>query len=323
MIANKQPLVAAIADEVFDGLTRTPKALAPKLFYDEAGSALFEEITRLPEYYLTRTERCILERHALEIARTLHAGTSVVELGAGNGEKTGILLSALGRRNLRVDYFPVELSRSAVAQAKTQLEEKFGFLRVHPVVADFCADLDFIRQVPPPRLVLYIGSSIGNLDPEQAQALLCNVRAQLVPGDALLLGMDLVKDPSVLLAAYDDSQGVTARFNLNLLARINRELGGRFDLDSFRHVAEWNPRQSRMEMYLESLCEQQVRIDLLGLSVKFSAGERIHTENSHKYTVESGRAMLESAGFAVLQTFTDPRCWFAVHLAQVPTPLSS
>ncbi len=316
MIAPKQPLVPAIADEVFEGLTRTPKSLPPKLFYDAAGSALFEEITRLPEYYLTRTERCILEMHAAEIARALQPGTSVAELGAGNGEKTGVLLAALGRRNLRVNYFPVELSQSAVAQAKQQLEAQFDFLRVHPVVADFCANLHFLRQVPPPRLVLYIGSSIGNLDTTDAEVLLRSVRAELAPGDALLLGIDLAKDAPLLLAAYDDPQGVTARFNLNLLARINRELGGRFDLESFRHVALWNPEQSRMEMYLESKREQQVRIDLLGLTLGFAAGERIHTENSHKYTIEAGRAMLEQAGFAVERTFTDDWCWFAVHLAR-------
>lgn len=316
MIANKQPLVSAIADEVFAGLTRSPKSLPPKLLYDDAGSALFEEITRLPEYYLTRIERCILEMHALEIARALPPGTSVVELGAGNGEKTGVLLGALGRRNLRVNYFPVELSQSAVAQAKRQLEAQFGFLRVHPVVADFCADLHFLRQVPPPRLVLYIGSSIGNLDAADAESLLRGVRAELAPGDTLLLGVDLVKDIPLLLAAYDDPQDITTRFNLNLLARINRELGGDFDLESFRHVALWNPDQSRMEMYLESLRQQQVRIDLLGLNLNFAAGERIHTENSHKYTVESGRALLESAGFAVERTFTDEWRWFAVHLAR-------
>jgi L-histidine Nalpha-methyltransferase len=316
MIANKQPLIPAIADEVYEGLTGTPKSLPPKLFYDDAGSALFEEITRLPEYYLTRTERAILCRHAQSIARAMQPGTSVVELGAGNGEKTGILLEALGRRNLRVNYFPVELSQSAVAQAKQQLEAQFQFLQVHPVVEDFCADLRFIRQVPPPRLVLYIGSSIGNLDASHAQQLLCDVRAELAPGDVLLLGTDLVKDVPLLLSAYDDPQGVTARFNLNLLARINRELGGHFELESFRHIALWNHMLSRMEMHLESVREQQVRIDLLDLNLHFAAGERIHTENSHKYTVESGRAMLQRAGFSLARTFTDERRWFAVHLAR-------
>jgi len=317
MIPSKAPLIPAIADEVYEGLSRTPRSLPPKLFYDAAGSALFDQITRLPEYYLTRTERRILEQYAPEIARSLHPGTSVIELGAGSGEKTGVLLNALGRRNLRVHYFPVELSPTAVIEAKRQLETQCAFLRVHPIVADFCEHLRFIRRVPPPRLVLYIGSSIGNLEAEQAQTLLCRIRSELAPGDALLLGMDLVKDVSLLAPAYDDAQGVTARFNKNVLARINRELGGHFDLESFRHVALWNPQQSRVEMYLESVRAQQVRIDLLGLTLDFAAGERIHTENSHKYTVESGRAMLESAGFECWRTFTDEQRWFAVHLARV------
>jgi len=318
MIAPKTPLFPAIAEEVYEGLTRTPKSLSPKLFYDAAGSELFGQITRLPEYYLTRTERAILEQHAGEIARAMPPGTSVIELGAGSGEKTGVLLHALGRRNLRVHYFPVELSPTAVLEAKRQLEYQFTFLRVHPIIANFCEHLRFLRRVAPPRLVLYIGSSIGNLDAEQAQALLCGIRSELAPGDALLLGMDLVKDVSLLAPAYDDPQGVTARFNKNLLGRINRELGGQFDLESFRHIAQWNPQQSRMEMYLESVRAQQVRIDLLGLTLDFAAGERIHTENSHKYTVESGRKMLESAGFTVSRTFTDEQRWFAVHLAKLP-----
>ncbi len=316
MIAPKQPLIPDIAEEVYEGLTRTPKSLPPKLFYDAAGSTLFQEITRVPEYYLTRTESCILEMHAAEIARALDPGTSVIELGAGSGEKTGVLLRALGRRNLRVHYFPVELSPTAVIEAKRQLEAQFAFLRVQPIVADFCAHLRFIRRVAPPRLLLYIGSSIGNLDEDQAQHLLSAVRGQLDPGDTLLLGMDLVKDVSRLLAAYDDAQGVTARFNKNLLARINRELGGQFDLKSFRHLAVWNAAQSRVEMYLESLREQEVRIDLLGLRLRFDAGERIHTENSHKYTVARGRAMLQAAGFEVVRTFTDQQSWFAVHLGR-------
>jgi dimethylhistidine N-methyltransferase len=316
MSALDQWLAPVIAADVLDGLTRRPKALPPKLFYDAEGSALFDDITRLPEYYLTRTELGILEEHADEICRRAGNNLSVVELGAGSARKTRTLIRALARRRLRVLYVPVDISRPALAEAQRALEAEFQSIKVHPVARDF-SDLSFLQSVPAPRLVLYIGSSIGNLDESDAISLLRGLRHALGPRDHLLLGTDLIKPRDVLLAAYDDAAGVTARFNKNMLARINRELGGHFVLDAFRHVARWNQGASRIEMYLESLREQMVSIDTLRLQVSFAAGEWLHTENSYKYTVASVLSMLEQAGFVLEQTWTDPQQWFAVHLAGV------
>ena len=188
---------------------------------------------------------------------------------------------------------------------------------MRPVVADFSHGFAFLRDVPGRKLVLYLGSSIGNFDPEDAVPMLGQICAELRPGDALLLGTDLAKDPAVLLPAYDDAQGVTEKFNKNILRRINRELGADFDLDFFRHVALWNAKQSRMEIYLESSRPQTVTLGLLSLRVKFANGERIHTENSYKYTLSMVRNMLEPAGFALDRTWFDERKWFALHLARV------
>lgn len=317
MIAIEQRPIPEIAADVLEGLTRSPKALPPKLFYDAEGSALFEEITRLPEYYLTRTELSILEQNADEICRWAGNNLSLVELGAGSARKTRTLIRALAARQLRVLYVPVDISRPALGEAQRALEAEFRCVKVHPVARDF-SDLSFLRSVPAPRLVLYIGSSIGNLDEPDAIGLLRGLRCAMGAHDHLLLGTDLVKPPDVLLAAYDDAAGVTARFNKNVLARINRELGGHFDLETFRHVACWNAASSRIEMHLESAREQEVGIDALRLQVSFAADEWLHTENSYKYTIASVRSMLERAGFELEHTWMDPRPWFAVHLAGVP-----
>ncbi len=315
-MAIKHLFVPAIAEDVLDGLSRTPKSLPPKLFYDAAGSELFEHISRLPEYYLTRTELRILEQRAAEIAEQTTAGASIIELGSGSSAKTRVLLEVFAARRLRVAYFPVDISPAALNQARVDLQREMAAVRVAPIVADLGGDLRFLREIPAPRLVLYLGSSIGNMERDEACAFLRRLRSRLDPGDALLLGTDLIKDGAVLLAAYNDSSGVTARFNLNLLARINRELGGHFDLDAFRHIALWNERQHRIEMYLESLCEQQVPIDLLRMHVHFSRGERIHTENSHKYSVRGARSMLTATGFTRVATWTDEKKWFAVHFCR-------
>ena len=315
-MAIRSVVPATIANDVAEGLSRSPKLLPPKLFYDAAGSALFEEISRLPEYYLTRTELRILEEHAADIAKYTAGGASIVELGSGSSAKTRVLLDAFARGRLRVPYFPVDISPAALASARGTLRREQPAVRVVPIVADIAGDLDFLREIPPPRLVLYIGSSIGNMERDEASAFLRRLRSRLHPGDALLLGTDLVKDRDILYAAYNDRAGVTARFNLNLLARINRELGGHFELDRFRHIALWNAKESRVEMYLESLREQEVAIDLLRMRIHFGRGERIHTENSHKYTVRRSRAMLRDAGFSPLATWTDAKQWFAVHFAK-------
>ncbi len=317
MIAKQARLLAAIAPEVREGLTRSPKSLPPKLFYDAEGSALFEEITRLPEYYLTRTERAILEANAEAICRRAGDNLALIELGAGSADKTQVLIGELLRRQLRVLYAPLDISPAALQQAQKSLAARFdGRLAVHPIVADI-ADLTAIRATPEPRLVLYIGSSLGNLDKSEAVSLLRRIRAVLNSRDHLLLGTDLVKSPAALLPAYDDAAGVTERFNKNILARINRELGGRFDLDAFRHVAVWNALQSRIEIYLESCREQTVWIDALRLAVRFAAGERLHTENSHKYTIPGVQALLAATGFRPECAWTDGSLYYAVHLAAV------
>lgn len=317
MIARELLSLPSFAEDVEQGLSSSPKTLPCKLFYDQAGSALFEQITRLPEYYLTRTELEILTDRSGEIAQEVHPGVTVVELGSGTATKTTTLLQAFARRQLRVPYLPVNISPAALAEARDRVESQCPRVSVRPVVADFADGFGFLRNIPGRKLVLYLGSSIGNFDPGPAVEMLSQIRSQLAPGDALLLGTDLVKDPSILVPAYDDAQGVTARFDKNILARLNRELGANFDLDFFRHVAIWNPADSRMEINLESLRPQVVDLGLLNRRIRFANGERIHTENSYKYTMPMVREMLENSGFSLNATWFDHRSWFALHLARV------
>ncbi len=317
MISQRQPLLSPISEDIWRGLTRSPKSLPPWLFYDKAGSLLFEEITRLPEYYLTRTERQIFKRHAGEIASAAGADLTLIELGAGTATKTCTIISAILKRQKTLTFYPVDVSPNALDAAVHHLTREHGALTVKPLVADYTAGLPELKNVGGRKMVLYIGSSIGNFEPLEASAVLARVRRSLSFGDVLLVGTDMAKDASVLVPAYDDVQGVTARFNLNLLARINRELGGHFEIASFRHVALWNTDSSRMEMYLESLRKQTVAIDDLGLKVRFDAGERLHTENSYKFTMPMVCSILQNAGFALDRTWMDDRQWFGLHLATV------
>jgi L-histidine Nalpha-methyltransferase len=310
---TSEHLGSAIAVDVLQGLSRTPKMLPPKLLYDEQGSALFEQITCLPEYYPTRTEAAILMAHADEICAKLGRNVSVGELGAGSATKTRILLRSLLELQPVVDYFPLDVSAAALQMAKEELEKELGAVNVYPHVGDY-EDLAFLGRQTSPRVVLYIGSSIGNLEQADAVSLLQNVAQHLSRGDQLLLGVDLVKDRDVMVTAYDDSAGVTASFNKNLLLRINRELGGHFEPDSFSHVSLWNEKESRIELHLESTRAQSVKVDALDKTLRFYAGERIHTENSYKYTVERLKALLHQGGFEVDQMWTDPESWFAVSL---------
>lgn len=308
-----------VAMAVRDGFTSRPKRLPPWLFYDEAGSLLFEEITVLPEYYLTRTERGILAAHAGEMIAQAAGGARlrIAELGAGSAEKTRLLLAAAVARQGALVYEPVDVSATALAAARERIEREFPAVTVSPQRMDYTHGLELEPAGADERqLVLYIGSSIGNFEPEEAAALLKGVRAGLRPGDGLLLGVDLVKQESILLAAYDDAAGVTAAFNLNLLARLNRELGAEFDLESFAHRAVWNAAQSRIEMHLVSREKQRVRIAGLDLEVDFAAAESIHTENSYKYRPGQAEAKLTAAGFTPIATWTDARGWFAVCLGR-------
>lgn len=311
--------MSAIAFEVLTGLTHEPKTLSPWLFYDEAGSALFERITELPEYYLTRTERAIFTEHANDMVREAAGGQrlTVIELGAGTASKTGLLLSATAGLQGSADYFAIDVSESALLEAKRHLEEEIANLRVHLRVGDYTDGLGQIEAPGTRKLVLYIGSSIGNFEPEQAVELLRGIHRQLAPGDQILIGADQLKDPAMLLAAYDDAEGVTAAFNRNVLQRVNREVGANFNLEGFVHEARWNVERARIEMHLRSERDQVVSIPSLGIGVRFAKGETIHTENSYKFDAASAQAILVQAGFTLRRTWTDPRRWFAVYLAQI------
>lgn len=328
-----------VAAAVTKGLSATPKKLPPWLFYDRAGSQLFDEITERPEYYVTRTERAILTEHAATMIDHAADGCTLrmTELGAGSAEKTRLLLKAAVRRQGNVTYEPMDVSASALEAAKRGIEYDIPAVKVCPKVTDYTVEdkpgrirrlqlrrdgradscIDFEPALAGERrLVLYIGSSIGNFEPEEAERLLCRIRAGLNKGDALLLGVDLVKEESTLLSAYDDFAGVTADFNLNMLARLNRELGAEFTLDSFEHRAVWNARESRIEMHLESRCDQKIQIAALKMEVDFAKGETIHTECSYKYAPGRPEAMLKDAGFADTRSWTDERGWFNVCLAR-------
>jgi|HubBroStandDraft_6_1064221.scaffolds.fasta_scaffold340695_1 L-histidine N-alpha-methyltransferase len=317
MIARELISVPSFATEVEQGLTSHPKTLPSKLFYDAAGSALFEQITELPEYYLTRTELGILQKHASAMARAVGPEVTIVELGAGTATKTCTLLRAFATRQMRVMYFPVDISWAALTEARERVSKESPQTCIRPVVADFSNGFGFLRDIPGRKLVLYLGSSIGNFETDAAISMLRSVRGELSAGDAFLLGTDLAKDPAILVPAYDDAQNVTAEFNKNILRRINRELDADFDVDSFRHIARWNAVHSRMEMHLESLQPQMVNLRAINLRVKLANGERIHTENSYKYTLAGAREMLDAAGFSPGKTWLDRKKWFALHLAGV------
>ncbi|HEY2860481.1 MAG TPA: L-histidine N(alpha)-methyltransferase [Terracidiphilus sp.] len=312
-----------IAAAVTEGLMSQPRWLPSWLFYDAAGSVLFDRITELPEYYLTRTERSILAQRAADIV-AIAAGEDalqIVELGAGSCDKTRLLLRAAVERQDTVLYEPLDVSPTALELAQKRIECEIPGVMVAPRVVDYVQDFALEPALPGNRrLVLYIGSSIGNFEPHEAAALLGNVRSALMKGDSILLGVDLVKDEGTLLDAYDDAAGVTAAFNRNILVRLNRELGANFDAEAFAHRAVWNSSRSRMEMHLESRIHQAVAIPSLDLQLTFARGETIHTENSYKYRAGQAEALLREAGFESDRTWTDDRGWFAVCLAHAVCP---
>jgi L-histidine Nalpha-methyltransferase len=307
--------------EVQRGLLGRPRSLPPWMFYDARGSRIFEHITQLPEYYPTRTERSILASYCDEIIAAACPDRSeavrLVELGAGTASKTTLLLDAAARLQTEVLYAPVDVSSDALDVACETIAASLPEVCISPIVANYVTHPPHLESFDGATLGLYIGSSIGNFTPEEARRILRNLRSQLQSGDALLLGVDMVKDEPTLVAAYDDRDGVTAEFNLNMLHRLNRELDADFDPASFRHRVLWNRAHSRMEMHLESTRDQRVRIAPAQLDVYFEAGERIHTENSYKFTDATIRTLLRDGGFEFEQTWTDEREWFSVTLARV------
>jgi dimethylhistidine N-methyltransferase len=299
----------SLAAEVLHGLTRPSKILPCRLLYDERGSDLFERITRLPEYYPTRTEAAILRQHAEEIASRVPDGGVLIEFGSGSSLKTELLLEQLPRLGA---YVPIDLSHSALAGAARRLAARFPHIHVHPIVADF----SFPAPLPTElawrhKTGFFPGSTIGNLTPVEASRLLRVFRAVLSSGGALIVGVDLKKDPAQLTRAYDDRAGATAAFNLNLLERLNRELGANFELGAFKHRAVYNARDGRIEMHLVSLREQSVKI--YGRRIPFRSGETIHTESSYKYTLSQFQNLARSANWEPRRSWTDPRQLFSMH----------
>jgi L-histidine N-alpha-methyltransferase len=307
-------LARSLRADVRAGLTATPKWLPPKWFYDAAGSDLFSEITRLPEYYPTRAERAVLDTRAGEIARITEAKT-LVELGSGSSEKTRLLLDALVGHGALATFVPLDVSATALGAAVTALTAEYPGLSIHGIVGDFTRHLTMLPGGGT-RLIAFLGGTIGNLLPAERYQFLATLRAALEPGEWLLLGTDLVKDERMLVPAYDDAAGVTAEFNRNVLRVLNRELDADFDVSAFEHVALWDPAHEWIEMRLRSRDATRVRIGALGLAVDFAAGEELRTEVSAKFRREGLARELDAAGFALRHWWTDPDGLFGVSLSQ-------
>ncbi|WP_405089641.1 L-histidine N(alpha)-methyltransferase [Micromonospora sp. NBC_01392] len=309
---EEQDLDRALREDVRVGLTASPKWLPPKWFYDARGSELFEEITRLPEYYPTRAERAVLAAHAADVAALTGAKT-LIELGSGSSEKTRLLLDAFTGHGDLGTFVPLDVSVSALRGSTDQIAAAYPGLRVRGIVGDFTRHLDRL-PTGGRRLVAFLGGTIGNLLPGERAGFLTAMRAALEVGDWLLIGTDLVKDPGVIVPAYDDAAGVTAEFNRNVLRVINRELGADFDVAAFRHVAVWDPDREWIEMRLRA--ERPTRVRVLDLDVTFAAGEELRTEVSAKFRPAGVAAELDRAGFARQAFWTDPDGLFGVSLAR-------
>lgn len=312
-LTDLQPTRDDLLGDVLAGLSATPKRLPSKYFYDKRGSELFEEITRQPEYYLTRVELALLAERGADIARAIGPSAHVVEYGSGSGRKTRLLLDAL---HDPVAYTPVEISRSALVGSVERLDAEFGPVQMLPVLGDFTRPV----ELPAPEregrrvLVFFPGSTLGNLTEAEAVQLLGAMRETMGPDGQALVGIDLEKSPELIEAAYNDAAGVTAAFTLNLLARLNRELGADFDLARFRHRAVYVPGRGRIETFIDSLADQEVTVQ--GRRFGFAAGEAMHVEYSHKYTDEGFAALAARAGLRVADGWNDPKDWFGLRLLQ-------
>lgn len=302
---------AELARDVVEGMAADPPELPPKWFYDARGSKLFEDITRLPEYYQTRTETAILEDVAGAVVDHVRPA-QLVELGSGSSRKTRVLLEAMRRLGTGSTYAPFDVSESALRAAARALLADYDWLEVRGVVGDFHHDLDHLRTGPGPRLVAFLGGTIGNMEPDAQVAFLARVRPLLEDGGALLVGVDLVKDPATLVAAYDDAAGVTAEFNRNLLRVLHNELDAEVPVDAFEHVARWDAGRERVEMWLVAQRPVKVVFPTLDLVVPFEEGQGLRTEISCKFTPQSLRERCAAAGLSVRRLDTDPRDRFAV-----------
>ncbi len=307
--------LAALARDVRQGLTATPKHLPCCYFYDAEGSLLFEEICQLPEYYLTRAEREIVEAQAGEIARQFATNVTLVELGGGSAVKTRLVIEAFLRRQETLRYVPIDICSAMLEKSALRLVEDYPGLEILAIAAEYREGLRHLQaETKRSKLILWLGSNVGNFHRPEAADFLREVREPMTAGDGLLIGIDLRKDRTVLERAYDDAQGVTADFNLNLLARINHELGGHFDRDAFQHRAVYDEEQGRIEMYLVSRHAQRVRIDNLDLEISLQAGEAIHTENSYKYSPAEIEALASAAGLRVSAQWFDSQQRFSLSL---------
>ncbi len=310
--ASHQP--EHFSDVVAEGLSRPQKALPSRFFYDEIGSALFEMICDLPEYYLTRTEEAILRSNAEEIVATVGPEIGLVELGSGNSYKTRILIETALERQRALHYVPIDISSDFLYRSSIALLQDYAQISVRAIAATYEDAVSHLPQDHLPQLFLFLGSNIGNFDPPESVAFLHMIERNMRPCDRLLVGIDLIKDVALLEAAYNDSAGVTALFNKNLLGRIDRELGGQFNLETFEHVSRYNPKSARIESWLKSKVEQTVLIRDLNMTVRFHEGETIQTEHSHKYALSSFADLCASAGLTAVNRWTDEKNWFAVVL---------
>ncbi len=306
----------SLADDVLDGLTRPLKELPPKHFYDARGAELFDRICELPEYYQTRTERSILQERAAELAE-LTGAVELVELGSGTAAKTRVLLDALYEAGTLRRYVPVDVTETMVRACAIELTEEYPGLQVHGVIGDFERHLDQVPDALGPRVVAFLGGTIGNFPPGSRRRFLRAIAGLLGEGDHLLMGTDLVKDPEVLRAAYDDSQGVTAEFNRNVLRVLNRELGANFDPEDFDHVARFDSEHEWIEMRLRARRTHTTHVRDLALPVRFRAGEELRTEISAKFTPERLSGDLSAAGLQLVRWLTDPDELFALSLSRV------
>lgn len=317
----RHPAIAAseFETDLLEGLARSPRCIAPKYFYDARGSALFDRICELPEYYPTRTELAILDSHAPEMATLIGPNADLVEFGAGSLTKVRFLIDALDDQDARPRYVPIDISGQHLEAAAGKLRQRYAGLDVRPVVADYTQPFNLPQPLPGSRRVgFFPGSTLGNFMPGEALRFL-EQAARLLRGGSLLIGVDLIKDPARLHTAYNDSQGITAQFNLNLLQRANDELGADFDPEAFAHHAPYNPVLRRIEMHLISRKPQTVTVS--GQSFTFAEGETLHTENSHKFTVEGFRMLARRAGFRPGPVWTDREQLFSLHWLHAPAAL--